>query len=345
MRDRWPPLARFARAATARPEPLLRLLGAPEPVWRDGRRLDRGIQLLLALGERTGATDDVLDPQVMRRDMRRLTRLGSPSRQAVHVWDRRIDGPGGPLPLRIYRPHDAPAVPGCIVYAHGGGFVVGDLDTHDPTCRHLAADSGCIVVAVDYRLAPEHPFPAAVDDVVAAYEWMLGQADALGVAATPPAVMGDSAGATLIAALCLEARRLGLPQPAVQVLVYPLTDARLLADSYRTFAEGFGLTTAQVAWFRDQYLRSPDDWTDPRASPLCAADHAGLASAIVHTAGFDVLRDDGAAYAEALRAAGGEAELRCADDLIHGFHGMLVHPAAAAMATALARELGRRLIR
>jgi acetyl esterase len=230
-----------------------------------------------------------------------------------------------------------------VVFFHGGGFAVGDLDTHDPTCRLLAVGARCIVVSVDYRLAPEHVFPAAVDDCVAAYEWVAANPGEVGGEPGVVGVMGDSAGGNLAAAVCLEAKRLGLPQPSVQCLVYPLADARLGAPSYQTFSSGFGLDLVGVELFRDTYAPDPRDWTDPRMSPLLADDHAGLAPALVVTAGFDVLRDDGRAYAEVLADAGVPVTYRCVDDMIHGFHAMLLLPEAEAVAREVAAAVGEML--
>jgi acetyl esterase len=339
-------------AVLAHPEPLLRVLGQRDPVWRDGRRLHRSVQLLLALGERTGATAVAADWESARSDMRRMVRLSSPVRTNVHVADRTVPrsgssgssgGVGGDITVRVYRPHSEVGPLPAVVYLHGGGFAVGDLDTHDPTCRLLADVARCVVVSVDYRLAPEHRFPAAVNDVTAAWAWVHDHAASLGINPARVAVMGDSAGANLAAALCLEARRVGLPQPAAQCLVYPLVDARFTFGTYDTFATGFGLSREGVELYRDTYVESPDDWTDPRVSPLCAGDLSGLAPALVVTAGFDVLRDDGQAYADALAAAGVPVTYRCYDDMMHGFHAMLVLDDAAAAADAIAAEVGRML--
>lgn len=341
MADRLPLSARVLRALLRRPQLLLPLFGQRRPLWRDGRRLHPSLQLLLAVGERLGIDGGDDDVVASRRQMRRMVKLSSPVRQGVHVLDRQLPGDAHPVPVRVYRPHGAVADVPAVLYLHGGGFVSGDLETHDPTCRVLADASGCVVVAVDYRLAPDHPFPAAVDDAVAAYRWVHEHADELGATPGVVGVMGDSAGATLSAALCLEVRRLGLPAPAAQCLVYPVADCRFRTESYTTFAEGFGLTMVNMQRFRSLYLSSEDDWTDPRASPLCADDLSGLPPALVVTAGFDPLRDDGKAYADALAAAGVEVTYRCYDDMIHGFHGMLVLPDAAAAADEIAEHVGR----
>lgn len=340
MRCRRSLTTRVAELLFTRPERVLRLFGSSAPIWRDGRRLHPAMQLLLLLGDTTGARTGRRDPEADRAETRRLARLFSPVVLDVHVVDRELPGPDAVVPVRIYRPHGGESRPPLVLYAHGGGFVSGDLDTHDPTCRLLAVVSGCVVVAVHYRRAPEHPFPAAVDDLSAAYRWVLDHADELAADPTRVGVMGDSAGATLSAVLCLEARRLGWPQPVAQCLVYPLTDWRMSTPSYRTFADGFGLTFDSMTWFRAQYVPDPASWTDPRVSPLLADDHAGLAPALVVTAGFDPLRDDGLAYAAALGADGVAVESWCYDDFIHAFHAMLVVPDAWDAAVRIARRVG-----
>jgi acetyl esterase len=343
MSERRSLSVRLVSALLRHPAPWLRLLGSRRPLWQDGRRLHPSLQLLLAIGERTGSTATTTDWPRARAEMRRLVKASSPVRTDVHVVDRRIPGPAGDLGVRVYRPHGEFGVLPGVLYAHGGGFAVGDLETHDPTCRLLSAVSRTVVVAVDYRLAPEHVFPAAVDDVVATWEWMHDNAVELGLDSDAVAVMGDSAGGNLSAALCLESRRLGLVAPAAQCLVYPLVDARCTFDSYEVFAEGYGLSRDGVVLYRETYAPSRDDWTDPRMSPLCADDLSGLPPALVVTAGFDVLRDDGRAYADALAAAGVPTTYRCYDDMMHGFAAILVLDDAAAAAGEIAAEVGRML--
>jgi len=335
--------ARLAAAALAHPGPLLRLVGQRGPRWAKGVRLNPSFQFMLALGERTSVRNPAGDWDAGRVQMRRLTRLALPVPVDVHVVDRRIPGPAGDLPVRVYRSHSARGVVPGIVYFHGGGFTVGDLDTHDAACRALAVRSRCVVVAVDYRLAPEHPFPAAVEDVTAAWAWVCDHAGELVVNPDAIGVMGDSAGGNLAAVACLEARRLGLRLPALQCLVYPLVDAHLTTDGFTDFAEGWGLTTPEVTLMRNTYAPDPADWDDPRLSPLRAGDLRGLPPAFIITAGFDVLRDEGPAYAAALEAAGVPARHVCAPDMIHGFHTMSVVPDADAFAAAVDTEVGRRL--
>ena len=259
---------------------------------------------------------------------------------SVHIVDRRIPGPGGELPVRVYRKFGAAATPPAIVYFHGGGWVTGDLETHDGTCRLLAEVTGCVVVAVDYRLAPEHPFPAAIDDAVAAYVWVHQHSGELSIEPGRVGVMGDSAGGNLSAALALEARGLNVPPPAAQGLIYPAVDLEMRAASHETVGTGFGLDRAAIEWFRSQYLPPPDDWRSPRVSPLLAGDLSGLAPALVVTAGFDPLRDEGKAYADALAAAGVPVRYRCYDDMIHGFFSMGILPEGMAIATEVCQAMG-----
>jgi acetyl esterase len=358
--ERWGLTTRAAAGLLGRPELVLGALGHTEPVERDGRVLNRGVQALIELATRfdrtQGGEGPPADPVVMRRQMRSSSRLAMPVRTDVHAWGRVVPGPEGapPVPVRIYRRFgsgvglggEGRLVP-AVVYYHGGGWVTGDLDSHDASCRMLAAAARCLVVAVDYRLAPEHPFPAAVDDALAAYAWVQRNAGALGVDPRQVGVMGDSAGGNLAAVVALEARAGGrsvaddvLP-PVVQGLIYPVLDARLDTESVRTLGEGFFLTLASMEHFRELYLPDPADWTDGRASPLMAGDHGGVAPALVVTAGFDPLRDDGSRYAEVLRAAGVEVEYRCYDDQVHGFLGMGILPDSLALATEVFESMGR----
>jgi acetyl esterase len=209
-----------------------------------------------------------------------------------------------------------------VVYFHGGGWTIGDLDTCDSVCRFLAAHVPATVLSVDYRLAPEHRFPAAVEDAFAAYRWAAVDNTRLGVDPARIAVAGDSAGGNLAAAASLLAREEGGPSPAMQVLIYPVTDAVGGQRSRDEFAKGFLLTRADMDWFEQHYLPPPIDRADPRVSLLRAADLAGLPPAYIATAGFDPLRDEGEAYAKRMEEAGVSVALRRHGGLIHGFANM-----------------------
>ena len=230
-------------------------------------------------------------------------------------------GPGGDIPLRLYRPMGSPAqqVLPVLVYYHGGGWVIGNRDTHDVLCRELANGSGCAVVSVDYRLAPEHRFPAAVDDALAATRWVHANAASLGLDASRLAVGGDSAGGKLAAVVALAARDSGDLPIAFQLLIYPATDQRRQWPSHTTNGQGYLLTKDTMDYFHDHYLidaRSDLDW---RASPLLAEDHRQLPPAFVLVAGYDPLHDEGVAYAQKLTEAGNRATLVNFGRQIHGF--------------------------
>lgn len=240
----------------------------------------------------------------------------------VHaVDDRTIPGPAGPLPVRVFRPSSASNLP-VLVWFHGGGWVTGNLDTHDQLGRLLADHVGAVVVSVDYRLAPEAKFPAAADDCLAAYEWALAHADEVGGDAGRIAIGGDSAGGNLAAVVALDARERGLPQPKLQLLVYPVTDYEFDSAAMVDNAKGYFLEAEGMRWFYEHYARTPADFDDARFSPVRAADLAGLARAVVITAEYDPLRDQGEAYARRLTDAEVPTEAVRADGLIHGFFGM-----------------------
>ena len=238
------------------------------------------------------------------------------------VEDRTVPGyDGGPeVPVRIYRPKGEGPFP-TVVFYHGGGFVIGDLESHDITCRYLANETDSVVVAVDYRLAPEHPFPAAVEDCYAATTWAASAEELDGDGNL--AVMGDSAGGNLAAAVSLMARDLDGPDIDRQVLVYPATSRSDDWPSMTQFGEGYFLQAEDMDWFHDSYVPNEVHEANPYANPLEAADLSGLPPATVITAGFDPLRDQGAAYAEALAEAGVGVEYRNYEEMIHGFFTML----------------------
>jgi acetyl esterase len=361
--ERWPLPTRGLARLFRSPEFVLSLLGGRPPVERDGRVLNRTCQAMLELTAKAGPSGDpfadttgAVDPVAMRRQLRMSSRMAMPIRTDVHVAGRVIPGPAGApaMPVRVYRQYGAGIGGGrsgrsrlpAIVYFHGGGWVAGDLDSHDASCRMLAAASRCLVVSVDYRLAPEHPYPAAVDDCLAAYAWVHSNSGDLGVADGQVGVMGDSAGGNL-AAVVAQLTRPGngsaegdLPPVVAQGLIYPVVDARLDTESMRSMGEGFFLTRGAMEYFRDRYLPDSADWGDPKASPLLADDVTGVAPALVVTAGFDPLRDDGANYAAVLDKGGVEVEYRCYDDQVHGFMGLGILPDSLALATEVCDAMG-----
>jgi acetyl esterase/lipase len=235
------------------------------------------------------------------------------------AWeDRALPGPAGEIPVRVYRPGDEPAP--VLVYFHGGGWVLGSLDTHHGVCATLARRSGCVVCSVDYRMAPEHRFPAAVEDAWAVTRLLAERPDEVGGRPGALAVGGDSAGGNLAAVCARKARDEGIPL-ALQLLVYPVTDADLDRASYREFADGYYLTAHSMGWFWDHYLPDGDRF-QPDASPLRAEDLSGTAPALVITAGFDPLLVEGEAYARRLEEAGVPVTLSRYDGMIHGFFRM-----------------------
>jgi len=237
------------------------------------------------------------------------------------VEDRVIPGPAGDLPVRIYTP-DGDGPRPVIAYFHGGGFVFCSIDTHDGTVRRLANATGAVVVSVEYRLAPEHCFPAAVEDCYAATVWTHGYASEVGADPHQLVVAGDSAGGNLAAVVAQMARDRGAPPIAFQVLVYPVIDAGCDSSSYTENAQGYFLEKADMQWFWSQYLGAGADGADPLASPCRAADLSRLPPAFVITAEYDPLRDEGEGYADALQAAGVPVTMRRYDGMIHGFVSM-----------------------
>jgi acetyl esterase/lipase len=236
--------------------------------------------------------------------------------------DRTVPGPDGPIPVRLYYPRGQSPC-GAAMFFHGGGWVLGNLDSHDPTCRALAAGSGALIIAVDYRLAPEHKFPAAADDSYAATQWAGENAATLGYPAGRLAVCGDSAGGNLAAVAALMARDRGGPALRYQLLIYPAFDPAMEAPSHREFAQdGYVLSSADMAWFWNHYLRNAQDGSNPYVNPARVSDLSRLPPALVITAGFDPLRDEGEAYAESLRKAGVPVTARRFEGLTHGFFNM-----------------------
>jgi acetyl esterase len=291
-----------------------------------------------------------VDARAFYRERRFFTQPSAP--EVGGVIDTRCEGPRGAIALRIYRPLGAGASPTkastlpVLVYYHGGGWTIGDLDTHDVLCRELCKGSGAVVVAVDYRMAPEHRFPAAVDDCIAATAWVHRHASELGVDRARLAVGGDSAGGNLAAVVAIAARDGGTLPIAYQLLIYPATDMRRGHPSHASNGSGYLLTTETIDYYHDHYIAEPAHDLDWRASPLLHPDLSRLPPALVLTAGFDPLRDEGLEYANRLVAAGNRATYVCFERQIHGFitMGKVIDEANAAV-TLCAGELARVLAR
>jgi len=263
----------------------------------------------------------------------------------VATADATAPGPAGPIPVRVYTPTDSPPPRPIVVYFHGGGFVIGNIETHDAVCRDLATDSGAVIVSVDYRLAPEHPFPAAVEDCWAALEWAHEHAAELGADPERLAVAGDSAGGTLAAVTAMLSSR-GGPPVRFQLLVYPGVGVSDDQPSVIENGDGYLLTRADIEWFIDHYLGSGGDMHDPRVDPIHADDLSRVAPAHVMTVEYDPLRDGGHAYAKRLQESGIAVTVRCYPGLVHGAFSMqavvpasrvMIRDAAEILRAALAR--------
>jgi len=294
--------------------------------------------MLEALAESAFVPMHEMSPDAARRQFLDMAAARPPPEFRLGgVSERMIPGPARDLRVRVYHPPDVIGPLPAVAYFHGGGHVFGNLDSHDGVARGLCARARCVIVSVDYRLAPEAPFPAAVDDAFAATVWLAANAAELGVDPQRLAVAGDSAGANLAAVVALMARDAGGPALKFQLLVYPIVDYAARSASYDLFATGYGVLEARTMdWFRDHYLGAGDAHEDWRASPMRAPSLAGLPPALVITAGHDVLHDEGVAYAERLRSEGCEARHLDYPGAIHGFFSMapLLDDAVAAQEEA-----------
>jgi acetyl esterase len=259
-----------------------------------------------------------LTPREARAQMEAATLMLGPAARVARVEDRRIDGPGGRIRIRFTWPEGTGPFP-CLVFFHGGGWVLGSIETHNGLCRAITHAAGVVVASVDYRLAPEHRFPAAVDDAFAATCWIAENAGTLDIDPERIAVGGDSAGGNLTAVVALKARDLGGPRLVHQLLIYPATNFDLDTPSYRQNAEGYMLTREDMEWFFGLYLSDPSDGSNPHVSPLRAPDLSGLPPAFVLTAEYDPLCDEGIAYARRLEEAGVPVRLSNYRGMIHGF--------------------------
>ena len=283
----------------------------------------------------------VAEARVIRSEM---IEAGGPEQSIAEVQNRTVPGPAGPIAVRVYRPVKNDTLP-ALVYFHGGGFVICNLDTHDRQCRGLAKASGCAVIAVDYRLAPEHKYPAAVDDAYAATRYIAEHAAEFGVDPKRIAVGGDSAGGNLATVVCLLSRDRGGPPLRFQLLIYPLVDFYDESPSMRQYSKDHFLTRESMDWFTENYLPGREAGLEPSASPTKAKDFKGLPPAMILTAECDPLRDQGEAYARKLQAAGVPVELKRYDGMIHPFFqfGGIIDTARVAMAdaaSAVRRALG-----
>jgi len=265
-----------------------------------------------------GAPTESLSIEEARRLSAEFKKVGGLPEPIAQVTDVELPGPAGPIPVRVYRPDVCDRLP-VVLFFHGGGWALGDLDSYESPCRALANASGCVVVSVAYRLAPEHKFPAGLQDCYAATRYVVERSELINVDARHVVVAGDSAGANLAAAVCLMARDRGGPLIACQVLIYPVTDYSFDTGSYREMAEGYFLTRNEMAWFWGLYLARESDGHHPYASVLRMSDLRGLPPAVIVTAEYDPLRDEGEAYASRLHEAGVSVDLRRYAGMIHGF--------------------------
>jgi acetyl esterase len=328
-----------ARAVLRLPPRLLRAAVGPCRRAPEGYPLDLQSEVLLALMRLLGEKAiEHVEPELSRRQLDRAARVLEARVPGVIVREVTLPGGAGPRRVRTYRPRGAPSggMPG-ILWLHGGGFVLGSIESHDGVCRALASRAGVAVAALDYRLAPEHRFPAGLDDAVAASRWLLERGEELGFDPAALAIGGDSAGGNLAAVTC-QTLRGSARAPAFQLLVYPATDATRSLPSHRTLGSGLVLTEQNVEWFLDHYIAEPAQAKDPRVSPLLAADLSGLPPALVMTAGFDPLRDEGRAYAEGMRAAGVDVEFVCLEGSMHGYLNTAGGLDASARGIALAAD-------
>ncbi|MHB8528197.1 MAG: alpha/beta hydrolase [Caulobacteraceae bacterium] len=307
------------RALLSLPAPILRALAGGGVVYQGGRTLDPRFQFL-ASQARGQPPLSSFTPEVARIGAAATLRpVAGRAEKGVRIEPFSVPGGIGPTAVRGYRPDDQdPAAP-LMVFGHFGGGVIGDLDTCEVFCTILAKEARCPVLSVDYRLAPEHRFPAALEDMLLAYRWAREHASRLGAPEGRAGIGGDSMGANFAAVIAQEMRRGGEPQPEVQLLIYPALDVASESPSMTTYANAWPLNRETMAWFMGHYMRPGDAPDDPRLSPVRAEDLAGLAPAVIATAGFDPLLDQGETYARRLREAGAHVTYRCYDHLPHAF--------------------------
>ena len=309
----------IVRGVLALPRPVLRLLSGGGVVYRGGRTLDPRFQFLAYQARGMPPLESLSPAEARQASARALRPLEGPLEPGVAIETLTIESGDVATPARAYRPSDQDPRAPVIVYAHMGGGVIGDLDTCHGFCALLAAVARAPVLSVDYRLAPEHRFPAGLEDVLDAFRWARDNAGRFGAPAGLAAIGGDSMGGNFAAVICQELRRHGEPQPAFQLLIYPAVDVASETQSMTTYADAYPLSRSLMLWFVGQYLGPDDDPANPKLSPLKASDLSGLAPAIIATAGFDPLVDQGEAYAKRLQEAGAPIAYRCYDNLPHGY--------------------------
>ncbi|HET9159318.1 MAG TPA: alpha/beta hydrolase [Caulobacteraceae bacterium] len=315
-----PALQRFIlQRILALPTPLLRGLSGGGVVYQGGRTLDPRFQFFANAAKRQPSLTIMSPDDARRASAMALAALKAPLEKGVKTEPLAIEGDGGPIPCRVYHPPVQDSSAPVLVYAHMGGGVIGDLDTCDAFCSILAKVGRCVVVSADYRLAPDHRFPAGLEDVLTVYRWVRENTARYGAPVGHVAIGGDSMGGNFAAVVAQEMKRKGEPQPAFQLLIYPATDVASETQSMTTYADAYPLSRPLMEWFVGHYLGAEGDPADARLSPIKMKDLAGLAPAIVVTAGFDPLVDQGEAYARRLRDAAVPVIYRCYDSLAHGF--------------------------
>jgi acetyl esterase/lipase len=328
------------------PTPILRLLSGGGVVYREGRTLDPRYQFLAAMNRSAPPVTRLAPEEARRVTAQGLLAVAGRIERGVETETLALPGPRGDLPARAYRPPRQDTDMPLLVYAHFGGGVVGDLETSDAFCSILAATVRGPVLSVDYGLAPEHRFPAGLDDLAFAYRWGRDNADRFGAPVGRAMIGGDSMGGNFAAVIAQDLKRAGEPQPALQLLIYPCVDVASETASMSLHAEAYPLSRTLMDWFIGHYVGPDADPADPRLSPMRTTDLGGLAPAVVITAGFDPLVDQGEAYAQALRAAGVETIYRRYDSLAHGFTAFTgAVPAADDAAREIARLVREALVR
>jgi len=335
----------MAQAALNRSERALIAASGGQPRSAGGRVLDPRFQFLEQQARKRGG-GGALTPEKARAQTRLLVQLfGGKAEPGVRWEEAELAAPQRSIPARFYRSVDQDAALPAIVFCHFGGGVVGDLETGHAFCSILARVTRTAVVSVDYRLAPEHPFPAGLEDALSAYRWTARfGGERLGVGARAPVICGDSMGGNFAAVVCQELKRAGEPQPSLQVLIYPATDMTADGGSMAVYADAFPLTEETMRWFLSHYAPQGTDLRDPRLSPALAPDLSGLAPALIYAAGFDPLSDQAERYAAALQTAGVMARHRVFDRLAHGFTAFTGGvPAADAACRIIAKDVAAAL--